>query len=253
MRTIVLASGSQGNAILVKSGSSAILFDLGISLRKLKFRLAELNEDLSGLEAVFISHEHGDHINGLEIFLRKIPLPVFATQGTWDSPLMSGLKQHRVCFKCGEPIPLNGFEVQAFRLPHDAAEPVGFIVSDREHKLALATDFGSVNALVLERLKGAELLIIESNHDEDMLRKGPYPWPLKQRILSRCGHLSNPDCARLLSKIQNHGLKNVVLAHLSEKNNRPELAYAAARDRVDQRIPIHLTNQKRPGPIIDLK
>jgi len=252
MRIIVLASGSRGNALLVKSKTSALLFDLGVSTRKLKFRLSQLGEDLSGLEAVFISHEHADHINGLENFLPKNPLPVFATQGTWDSPAMSRLKPYRVSFKCGELIPLNGFEVQAFRLPHDALEPAGFIISDQEHRIALATDLGSVNPLVQERLKGAELLIIESNHDVEMLRQGPYPWPLKQRILSRCGHLSNADCARLLSKIQNPGLQNVILAHLSEKNNMPELAYAAARDRVDQRVKIHLTSQKRPGPMIDL-
>jgi len=251
LRISVLASGSRGNAILVRSGKAAILFDLGVSVRKLKIRMAELGDDLSGLKAVFISHEHTDHIYGLGTFCRKRNAPVFATQGTLDSWLMREIA-NCVAIKAGEAIAVDGFEVQAFRVPHDAAEPVGFIINDREHKIALATDLGSSNALVQERLKNAEVVILESNHDPQMLRSGPYPWPLKQRIMGKYGHLSNQDCAKLLSRIQNHGLKKAVLAHLSENNNLPELAFRATREMIDDRIELSLTSQAAAGPVIEL-
>jgi len=251
MKVAVLASGSQGNAILVRSGKHAVLFDLGISTRKLRIRLSELGEDISGLEAIFISHEHRDHIAGLEVFCKKFETPIYATSGTLGSPLMRGLN-NLVSIKAGDVIKINGFEVQAFRIPHDAAEPVGFIIHDHEHKMALATDLGSSNTLVQERLKGADLVVLESNHDPEMLKQGPYPWPLKQRILGKNGHLCNQDCARLLTKIQKHGMRKVVLAHLSEKNNRPDLAFKASREIVDEGIDIWVTSQKQPGPVVDL-
>jgi len=251
MKVAVLASGSQGNAILVKSGTHALLFDLGISLRKLKIRASELGVDFSGLKAAFVSHEHGDHIYGLEKFSLKTGLPVFATEGTLAAAANQCLK-NKVAIKSGEMIRINGFEVQAFRVPHDAREPVGFIISDHVHKIAIATDLGSSNTLVMERLKGADLVVLESNHDPEMLRQGPYPWPLKQRILGKYGHLSNHDCAKILMKIQNHGLKKAVLAHLSDKNNVPELAYQVSREIVDERISLSLTSQKSAGPMIEL-
>lgn len=251
MKVAVLASGSQGNAILVRSGTHAVLFDLGISLRKLKIRGSELGEDFSGLKAVFVSHEHIDHVRGLENFSLKTGLPVFATEGTLAAPVNRQLK-NKQAIRCGEMIKVNGFEIQAFRVPHDASEPVGFIISDQEHRVAIATDLGCSNTLVLERLKGADLVVLESNHDPEMLKHGPYPWPLKQRILGKNGHLSNQDCAKLLAKIQRHGLKKAVLAHLSDKNNLPELAYQVSREMVEERISVSLTSQKSSGPIIEL-
>jgi len=251
MKVAVLASGSQGNAILVRSGTHALLFDLGISIRKLKIRASELGVDFSGLKAAFISHEHADHIYGLEKFSTKTGLPVFATEGTLAAAANKRLK-NKVAIKSGETVRINGFEIQAFRVPHDASEPVGFIISDHVHKIAIATDLGSSNTLVQERLKGAELVVLESNHDPEMLRQGPYPWPLKQRILGKYGHLSNQDCAKILTKIQNHGLKKAVLAHLSDKNNVPEIAYRVSRDIVNERIGLSLTSQKSAGPMIEL-
>ena len=251
MKVAVLASGSQGNAILVRSGTHALLFDLGISIRKLKIRASELGVDFSGLKAAFISHEHADHIYGLEKFSTKTGLPVFATEGTLAAAANKRLK-NKVAIKSGETVRINGFEIQAFRVPHDASEPVGFIISDHVHKIAIATDLGSSNTLVQERLKGADLVVLESNHDPEMLRQGPYPWPLKQRILGKYGHLSNHDCAKILMKIQNHGLKKAVLAHLSDKNNVPEIAYRVSRDIVNERIGLSLTSQKSAGPMIEL-
>jgi len=251
MKVVVLASGSRGNAVLVRSGKSAIMFDLGISPRKLKFRLQELREDISDLKAIFVSHEHTDHVYGLEHFCRKLLVPVLATQGTLDAFQMPAVPARRA-FRAGEDIRIDSLTVQAFRVSHDAAEPVGFVIADGHSRVGLATDLGCSNALVQERLRGADLVILESNHDVEMLKRGPYTWPLKQRILGRSGHLSNADCARLLHKIEKSGLKKVVLAHLSENNNDPELAYAESRDMIDGRIDIELTSQRRPGPVIEL-
>jgi phosphoribosyl 1,2-cyclic phosphodiesterase len=251
MKVAVLASGSRGNAILVSSGTHSVLFDLGISVRKLKIRGSELGVDFNGLKAVFVSHEHADHIYGLKKFSEKTDLPIFATEGTLSAPANRHLK-NQSAIKSGDTIRLNGFEIQAFRIPHDASEPVGFLVSDHVHRIAIATDLGSSNTLVQERLKGADLVVLESNHDPDMLRSGPYPWPLKQRILGKYGHLSNLDCAKLLAKIQNHGLKKAVLAHISDKNNEPELAYRVSREIVSDRISISLTSQNSAGPVIEL-
>jgi phosphoribosyl 1,2-cyclic phosphodiesterase len=251
MKLAVLASGSQGNAILVSSGTHSILFDVGVSVRKLKSRAAELGVDFSGLKAAFISHEHSDHVRGLELFSEKSGLPVFATHGTLGSDAVRGIK-NKVAIKSGETVRINGFEVQAFRLPHDAAEPVGFVISDREHLIAIATDLGSPITLVQERLKNAELVVLESNHDPELLRNGPYPWPLKQRILGRNGHLSNQDCAKTLARLQHHGLKRAVLAHLSDKNNRPQLAFRASREMVQESVRLDLTSQDCAGPLIEL-
>lgn len=251
MKISVLASGSRGNAILLKSDDHSLLIDLGISVRKLKIRLQALQEELSGLEGIFISHEHSDHIVGLESFCRQIPAPVFATEGTWER--LAGLKlESRESFRCGEKIKLKNFQVQAFRVPHDASEPVGFLIEAEEKRVAMVTDLGSVNGLIRERLKGADLVILESNHDPKMLLTGRYPWPLKQRILGRDGHLSNQDCASLLTEIQSYGLSWAVLAHLSDENNTPELAFQTSREVLEDRIDLFLTSQNRAGPKLEI-
>jgi len=250
LQILTLASGSQGNAILIKSGKRSLLIDFGISLRKFKIRLSELDEELNSLDAIFLSHEHSDHIRGLQHLSGKIHAPVFATEGTWDrlSWLNWDAKER---FKCGEKIRLNGFDVQAFRVPHDAEEPVGFVIEAEGKRLGIATDLGSVNGLVRERLKGVELVILESNHDPEMLLSGPYPWDLKQRILGRKGHLSNQDCASLLTELQHYGLNKAVLAHLSEENNTPELAYSTSRELLEPNIDLFVTSQRKAGPKIE--
>ncbi len=251
MKVSVLASGSRGNAILLRSGRHSLLMDCGISVRKLKIRLEQMGEELPRLEAIFVSHEHTDHTCGLEHLCEKMPAPVFATEGTWEK--MSALNlDAKEKLRCGDKIKLKGFVVQAFRVPHDANEPVGFLIEAEEKKMALVTDLGSVNGLIRERLKGANLVILESNHDPELLRNGRYPWPLKQRILGKYGHLSNQDCASLLTGIQSCGLSWAVLAHLSDDNNTPELAFQTSRELLGGQVKLFLTSQKQAGPKLEI-
>jgi len=252
MKVSVLASGSRGNSVLVRSGDKAILIDLGISARRLKERLDGAGESLRGLEGIFISHEHTDHISGLGNFHWEEPVPIFCSSGTGEELRGIGMN-NLVMIKAGERVELNGFSVQGFRVPHDAKEPLGFIIESGGVRLVVATDLGSVNTLVRERLKSAQVLIIESNHDLKMLKEGAYPWELKQRIMSRYGHLSNSVCAGVLSEVCGSGLIEVVLGHLSENNNTPELAYRASREVLPSRIKIHLTSQRACGPVIKLE
>jgi len=252
MKIAVLASGSRGNAILIRLASKAILVDAGLGPRTLKNRLSEVGESLDGLEAVFISHEHIDHIQGLEALARNFKIPFFATEGTWEG-IEPNLAFSRQTILAGEKIKINNFEVQAFRVPHDAREPVGFVIQAGGRKVSIATDLGSKNFLIEQRLKDADVIILESNYDPFLLKTGPYPWPVKQRIMSRYGHLSNYDCAELVSRIQFSGLKKVVLAHLSEVNNQPEIAWKTVRQMLKEDVELFLTSQTQPGPVIELK
>jgi len=252
MKLSILGSGSRGNAFLLRAEREAILIDLGFGTLTLKNRLQALGESLEGLCGIFLSHEHIDHIRGLKSIARHFSVPIFATEGTWEG-ISSELPLNRVVIKAGEKIFLNGFTVQAFRVPHDAREPVGFVIEGFGHCLALATDLGSTNFLVKQRLKEAQVIVLESNHDPEMLKQGPYPWELKQRILSRFGHLSNQDCGKVLSELGTGALEQVVLAHLSQTNNTPQLAYQTVREYLEERVSLKVSSQDLPGPVIELK
>ena len=253
MKVCILASGSRGNAIWVRSGQSAILVDAGLSLRQLKQRLAAVDEDPGRLKGVIITHEHSDHVRGLPLLLRKIGVPVFATPGT-AKVLAERLDLNGFeLFDPGEKFELGPFEVLAFPVSHDAAEPVGLVLEDRRARLGLATDLGLVTRLVEERLKHCQGLILEMNHDPRLLKEGPYPWEVKQRIQSRFGHLANEKGGKLLARVHHADLEHVWLAHRSEINNTPALQRAAAAEAVAGRgSEIHLTWQERPAETVEL-
>jgi phosphoribosyl 1,2-cyclic phosphodiesterase len=227
------------------------MLDFGISVRKFKIRTAELGLEVNGLDAIFISHEHRDHVSGLEYLSRKVNTPVFATEGTWEGMAWLAL-ENRVKVRAGDKVKIGGFEVQPFRVPHDAREPVGYLIEVEDRKIGICTDLGSVNHLVRERLKGSDLVILESNHDPQLLIAGKYPWPLKQRILGRDGHLSNQACAGLLAEIAHPGLCAAVLAHVSLDNNTPELAFGASRATLPEPAGLYVTHQKKAGPAIEI-
>ena len=231
MKLSVYASGSSGNCLLLSSGSTHILIDAGISKRRIEGSLAQSGLSMREIGGVLITHEHSDHISGLKMLLKYYALPVYAPRTVAN--------RLRGCLPEAEPylrvIPVNesfaigDLTVTAFHTPHDTDESVGYRVQSGG-VFALATDMGHVTEEVLNALSGADAVLIESNHDEEMLRYGPYPVYLKRRILSDSGHLSNACCAELARALALGGTKQIILGHLSRENNTPALAMQAARE-----------------------
>lgn len=227
MRCSVLASGSTGNAIYVETDHTRILLDAGIGLRQLQQAFAAIEVDPATLDAILVTHEHSDHIKGLAALLRKYDTPIYTSDGTWAHIVRLFSEKQEVkprSIKAGIPFSLGEFVIEPFALPHDAEEPLGFCVYAQGEKLVLATDLGYASERICTVARGAHTLILESNHDIDMLRTGTYPWHLKRRILGDKGHLSNAAAGECLLDIVTEDTQTVYLAHLSQENNRPEIA-----------------------------
>jgi phosphoribosyl 1,2-cyclic phosphodiesterase len=230
LRVCLLASGSKGNAVYVESRESSLLIDAGLSARELKSRLALLGRDGESLDGLLVTHEHSDHCRGLGPLARSCRLPVFVQTETRQALPNPGRLDDLREFDGAEAFTWRDLQIDPFPLTHDAVAPVGYTINTAEGKIGIATDLGIATRLVFERLKGCRVLILESNHDEEMLRDGPYPWHLKQRIRSNHGHLSNTASAHLLQSLLWDGLEAVFLAHLSETNNHPGLAESCAKE-----------------------
>ena len=222
----ILGSGSRGNAIYVSDGATSILIDAGFSAREIDRRMRHRGLDPAGLSAILLTHEHTDHVRGVERLVRRHRLPVYLTAGTRQEAASLHELPEIYSFACGSEFRINTLAIHPFSISHDARDPAGFTIGANGSRIGVATDLGHVTSLVREHLRGCRLLIVEANHDVDMLRDGPYPWFLKQRIRSRTGHLSNQESCRLLDDILHSGLEQVILAHLSETNNTPEKALA---------------------------
>jgi len=228
----MLASGSRGNCALVSSATTKILVDAGISCRETFKRMKSLGEDPHSLSAILITHEHCDHIYGLATLAKRLKIPVFMTGATyqaWARALRdeNGVKPKLEKFErfdAGYKFVVGDIEVKPFTIPHDAIDPVGFTFRAEGIKVGIATDLGYVPVSVRDHLRGCDVLVMESNHDLEMLRVGPYPWSVKQRVMSRVGHLSNLALADFFSNDYDNSATFVVLAHLSEQNNHPEIA-----------------------------
>jgi phosphoribosyl 1,2-cyclic phosphodiesterase len=233
MRVLPLGSGSRGNATLAEFGRTRLLVDAGLSARELARRLERVGVSPSSIEAVLISHEHEDHTRGVERFSRLHGVPVMCSVETLEA--MDRSPAHFAAWHplaAGRREEVAGIEVDPFSVPHDAADPLGFVLGGGGPRFGIATDLGHVTTLVVERLRGCEVLMVESNHDDRMLLEGPYPWHLKQRVSGRLGHLSNREAATLLRETVDGDCRAVVLAHLSEKNNTCELARRSATSAV---------------------
>ena len=228
MRVCLLASGSKGNSLFVEAGGTRLLVDAGLSAREILLRLAAIGMAGSDLDAVLITHEHTDHIRGAGTLARKLKIPVMVSYPTHREAEQYFKKTEIVEFETGYAFCYKGISIDPFPITHDATDPVGFRLDSNEGAVGFATDLGIATRLVMDKLQGCRVLVLESNHDEDMLLNGPYPWHLKQRIKSRHGHLSNTDSAALLDEVIHPELEGIFLAHLSEVNNDPQLAYAAA-------------------------
>lgn len=254
LRFSLLGSGSSGNAALVTGPAAKILIDCGLSHKQLCLRTESLGETLEGLGAVFITHEHTDHVLSLPALLRKHPVPVYMTRGTHENlpPRLQGLPNVQL-IEAGETVTVGNLEVDSFAISHDAAEPVSYAVRSEGAKLGFATDLGHVSHGVRRGLAGAHALVLESNYCPIRLRNGHYPVQVQHRIRSRQGHLSNQDMCSLLGDLLHDMLRTVVLMHISENNNHPDdvlkLVRGVLRTHPAQ---VHLALQDVPTPLFEV-
>ena len=248
----ILASGSKGNAIFISSGDTSLLVDAGLSGIEIERRLTSRGLDPKSLDAILVSHEHSDHIQGVGVLSRRYKLPVYINSKTQKAAVSQlGKLYDFKRFECGSMFTINDLSIHPFSISHDAKDPCGFTVNQNGTKIGIATDLGIATAMVKAHLKGCTLLILEANHDEKMLLNGPYPWPVKQRIKSRIGHLSNEASKTILNELQHDGLKHVMLAHLSETNNTPQKAFndiGRALTRCEPRL--YIATQDESGAIL---
>jgi phosphoribosyl 1,2-cyclic phosphodiesterase len=240
----VLGSGSSGNTTLMSDGSNHILVDVGLSGRETVRRLRECGLEPADIAAIVISHEHGDHCRGVSPFVKHLDIPVFMTDGTYAGSGMTLDPKKHQRISSGERFEVFGIQFISFAVPHDSVDPLGFVVEKDGVKIAIALDLGYLSNLVLERLKDCDGIILESNHDVQMLKVGPYPWALKQRVMSRRGHLSNDAVAQYLGNDFDGKARHVILAHLSKQNNLPELALLSAQRALEERSSL-LNNQTK--------
>lgn len=223
-----LASGSAGNCTYVSFGGTRLLIDAGISAARICAALKQLGLTPTDLDGILITHEHVDHIRGIPVFTRKYGVPVYANTGTWMGILRKDADipmEKRYAFETGMDFYIGDINVMPFAIPHDANDPVGYMLRCRGLAAAVATDIGHLNEEWMGKIAGAQAVLLEANYNEEMLRNGPYPYHLKQRILSRRGHLPNEDCARALIRLYASGTQAAFLGHLSGENNTPEVAY----------------------------
>ena len=240
----VLASGSKGNSTLISSGRTKLLVDAGLSCRELLRRMALVGEAAAGIEAILITHEHSDLVAGLNVLAKRLKVPVYMTGATHQEyrrhardSAGNRVKLERLeTFEAGRTFAIGDVTVTPFTIPHDAVDPVGFTFRSEGIKVGVCTDLGYMPASVKHHLHGCHVLMIESNHDLEMLRGGPYPWAVKQRVMSRVGHLSNDALADFLTTDYDRGAEYVVLAHLSEQNNHPEIARMTAERALGEQL-----------------
>ncbi|MEW6347800.1 MAG: MBL fold metallo-hydrolase [Thermodesulfobacteriota bacterium] len=257
MRLTPVASGSSGNSYLVEAESAKLLIDAGLTAKQIVLRLGQVGVDPGDLHAIVVSHAHSDHVKGVGVLSRKFKIPVWMNEGT-RSVIGDSLGKIDTweAFETGKSFQVAGFKIHPFAVPHDCKDPVGFRITREAAGIGIATDMGTPTGLAATLLTGLEVVVVESNHDPVMLQEGPYPWELKQRIRGRLGHLSNPDSARLLQRIVSDRLRFVVLGHLSEKNNRQELALDCAREALHGFLNtggrLYCASQDEVGPSIEI-
>jgi phosphoribosyl 1,2-cyclic phosphodiesterase len=230
----VLGSGSSGNATLVEAGATRVLIDAGLGPRSLAERLEAVGVDPASLTAILLSHEHSDHAQGAPSFSAKWGVPLGGSRGTYAAAgLGSYTLPNYIVLQAGETLSIEDLEVRSVRIPHDAAQALAFVLSCGSASLGHATDLGHINAQLVEAFAPCSAILIESNYDPGLLRDGPYPWSLKERILSPLGHLSNGDVSRYLTSLGEE-CETVVLAHLSQKNNHPDIARMVAERELER-------------------
>ncbi|WP_026508663.1 MBL fold metallo-hydrolase [Butyrivibrio sp. MC2013] len=264
MRFASLASGSSGNSTYIGSDNTHILVDAGCTRKKILEALTELELDLPDISGIFVTHEHIDHIAALYTIRKKWPIPIYATEGTIEGIRLADKKKvlsddlfHII--RADEEVKIGDLTVRAIRISHDAREPVGYRITGSESSCAVATDLGCFDDYTVECLKDCKALLLEANHDSRMLETGPYPYNLKMRIAGDKGHLSNDSSGELLIRLLNDNIKGIILGHLSDHNNLPELAYETVRVLVDMSstpyhsgdFPMYVAGRSSMSPVIE--
>jgi phosphoribosyl 1,2-cyclic phosphodiesterase len=258
LRICVLGSGSSGNCVYIKSAGSGILIDAGLSCKEIDRRLNMIGGSLNELDAVCVTHEHDDHTTSLGVLYRRLGLKVFANAGTIEA-----LEQNKrlgelewQVFTTGVSFDIGDIRLDPFSVPHDSYDPVGFVVSSGDSRVGVAMDLGMTTELVRERMKKCKALIVESNHDEEMLKQSPRPWFLKQRISGRQGHLSNSHAGQLLVDTAGSELRTVFLVHLSAECNTYEQAEKTMETMLNERglnnVQIKMTYPDKPSEVVDV-
>lgn len=220
-----LISGSSGNSTLISDGHTKLLVDCGTSGKRIFAALEQTATAPADIDALLVTHEHTDHTKGIGVVARRLGIPVYATAGTHRNMEIGQINDSQIKTICSdEPFEIGDIEITPFEIPHDAAEPCGYRFTDGTDKIAVATDIGHMNEYLMEMLSGCSSVLLESNHDVDMLRYGEYPYMLKKRILGDKGHLSNASAAQTALELVRRGTKHLMLGHLSDKNNLPEIA-----------------------------
>jgi len=252
MEFCALASGSSGNCFYVKEGDAAILIDAGISSKQICERLAAVKKPVEGIKGIFITHEHIDHVRGVDVFANKFNVPIYVNKKTNDSCFLCRNEELVNVIKNDSNVNVKGLRVNAFSKSHDAADPVSYLVEGKS-RLGVITDVGFACKNVIENVSCCDSLILESNHDVKMLEDGPYPYYLKKRITSSLGHMSNYDAALLVLGHGSKKLKQIMLAHLSQNNNTPEAAlktFKLLKERKDLKVNVDVSGRYRPTDLI---
>lgn len=260
IETAVLASGSKGNSTYIRAGKNSVLIDAGLSGKELEARMNSLDLEPEKLNALLITHEHQDHIKGVGILSRRYDLPIYANDGTWAEaePELGKIKAKNIRI-FSEDFMVGSLKFSPYSISHDAAEPVGYVCRAGDKKIVLATDIGIIDKKMIKQIKGADFFVLEANHDLEMLMSGKYPYFLKNRIKGKQGHLSNDDTAALLPDLINNNFPIVVLAHLSEKNNNPKVAYITVHNalreagfKVGEDLRMGCAGQNKTTPLFQL-
>ncbi len=261
MKFCSLYSGSSGNSIFIASDNTRVLIDAGLAGKKIDEALKHIGEEASSIDGIFITHEHIDHIKGVGVLSRKYDIPIYANDNTWAvmEKNIGKIKEHNIrIMDRRSSIAIKDLEIRSFNIPHDAIAPVGYTVSSGGKNASVVTDFGVFTEEIRDNIIDSDIILLESNHDINMLRMGPYPYNLKLRVLGENGHLSNEDCGNaIVNLLKNDKKKQIMLGHLSGTNNHPDLAYQTVVDvlsangiRPGDDVTLQLASRHNPSEII---
>ena len=252
-----LYSGSSGNSFLVQSNKAKILVDAGVSCKKIVEALASLNIDIEDIDGILVTHEHTDHTQSIGTISKKYGTNIYANKKTWQAMPEQAKKiqeKNIYYFSNNETFNLKDLEILPFSIPHDAANPCGFNISNENIKISITTDIGHINSNVLTNLKHSKFVLLEANYEPEVLKYSRYPFNLKERISSPLGHLSNIDAGKTLNYLADFGLEHAIIAHLSNENNFPELAYKSVLEQIDvnKKLHIEVASRNMPGRFFEV-